>query len=272
VALEAEERAHGARAGVVVRLASAIAPEWLIDLFPRDVEERREVGWNAEAERVFAHDAILWGTLVLHASEKAEPTAEESAHVLAEAAVAAGPRAFAPEGALDRWLARARFAASIEASLAAPDDDAVRAVLVHLCQGRSSFAELRAAGLLDALRASLGSRARDLDRIAPERVTLAAGRTAVVRYEPGKPPSIASRLQDFFGMSEGPRLGDRTPLVLELLAPNSRAVQVTTDLRGFWERHYPGVRKELMRRYPKHSWPEDPRKMPAPKDGGKRDR
>ncbi len=80
----------------------------------------------------------------------------------------------------------------------------------------------------------------------------------VIRYESGRPPSIASRIQDFFGMSDGPRIGRGTPLVLELLAPNRRAVQVTTDLAGFWQRHYPGIRKELMRKYPKHKWPEKP--------------
>jgi ATP-dependent helicase HrpB len=86
----------------------------------------------------------------------------------------------------------------------------------------------------------------------------------VVEYEKGKPPSIASRLQDFFGMIDGPRLGGRAPVLLELLSPNGRAVQVTTDLAGFWQRHYPAVRKELMRRYPRHSWPDDPTK-PTPR-------
>jgi ATP-dependent helicase HrpB len=86
-----------------------------------------------------------------------------------------------------------------------------------------------------------------------------------VAYETGKPPAIASRLQDFFGMSDGPRIGSgKVPLVLELLAPNGRAVQVTKDLAGFWERHYPAIRKELMRKYPRHSWPEDPT-VPAPR-------
>jgi ATP-dependent helicase HrpB len=66
-------------------------------------------------------------------------------------------------------------------------------------------------------------------------------------------------------MTDGPRIGGgRIPVVLELLAPNGRAVQVTTDLAGFWERHYPAIRKELMRRYPRHSWPEDPT-QPAPR-------
>ena len=92
----------------------------------------------------------------------------------------------------------------------------------------------------------------------------AAGRVRV-SYEPGREPYVASRLQDFFGMREGPRIaGGRAPLVLHLLAPNRRPVQVTTDLAGFWERHYPRARRELGRRYPRHAWPEDPlRNLPG---------
>jgi ATP-dependent helicase HrpB len=101
--------------------------------------------------------------------------------------------------------------------------------------------------------------------MAPERVTLAAGRAVRVDYELGKPPWIESYLQDFFGMTATPRVAEgRVPLVLHLLAPNKRAVQVTSDLQGFWERHYPAIRKELARKYPRHSWPEDPTKVTAP--------
>ena len=79
---------------------------------------------------------------------------------------------------------------------------------------------------------------------------------------------MESRLQDFFGLAAGPRLaGGRAALTLHLLAPNQRAVQVTSDLAGFWERHYPALRRELMRRYPRHAWPEDPlhASPPAPR-------
>jgi ATP-dependent helicase HrpB len=263
VALEAEERvvSGGRRGGIVVHLASAIEPEWLIDLFPDDVVEKQETSWNARAGRAEARESMLWGNLVMHASETS-PAEAEAARLLAEAAVAAGPAAFAQEGALERWLARVRFAASVDGSTAAPTDDDVRATLVELCVGRRSFAELREAGLLDALRSGRG---HAIDRLAPDRVQLAGGRTVVVAYEAGRPPGIESRLQDFFGMTEGPRVGaGKVPLVLELLAPNGRAVQVTSDLAGFWAKHYPAIRKELMRRYPRHSWPDDPT-VPAPR-------
>ena len=265
VALDAEERAHGARGGVVVRLASAIEPEWLLDLFPGSVVERRDVTWDAASEKVVARDAMLWEGLVLHASDRQDAGGAEVERVLAEAALAAGPRAFASADALDRWLLRARFAASLDPSLTAPDDAGVRAALVSLCVGHRSFAELRAAGFLDTLRASMGRGAADVDRLAPERVTLATGRACTVQYEHGKPPSIASRMQDFFGMRDGPRIGGgRAPLVLELNAPSGRAQQVTTDLAGFWQRHYPALRRELSRKYPRHAWPEDPTILPGP--------
>jgi len=256
--------AERARAGIVVRLASAIDPEWLIDLFPSDVQERREVTWDPQAERVVARETLSWDGLVLYASEPTRSPSDDSSRKLAEAALAAGPAAFTAPGVLDAWLERVRFASSVDPSVPAPDDDAVRKALAELCVGRASFAELRDAGLLDALRSSLGARLADVNRLAPERVSLALGRSIPVRYFSGKPPSIASRMQDFFGMVDGPRVANgKVPLVLELLAPNGRAVQVTTDLAGFWQRHYPALRRELMRRYPKHAWPEDPTKAVA---------
>ena len=120
-----------------------------------------------------------------------------------------------------------------------------------LCEGRTSFAELEAADLLGAMRPAR------INQAAPERIKLPGGREVKVHYEPGKPPWIESRLQDFFGMRESPRIGG-APVVVHLLAPNHRPVQVTSDLAGFWERLYPQVRKELSRRYPKHKWPEKP--------------
>jgi ATP-dependent helicase HrpB len=80
-----------------------------------------------------------------------------------------------------------------------------------------------------------------------------------IHYELDRPPWIASRLQDFFGLARAPAVADgKVPLVLHLLAPNQRPVQVTQDLPGFWVKHYPAIRRELARKYPRHQWPEDP--------------
>ena len=86
-----------------------------------------------------------------------------------------------------------------------------------------------------------------------------SGRSVPLRYEPGKPPVLAVRIQELFGWSETPRIArGRAAVLLHLLAPNMRPQQVTDDLRSFWNTGYQVVRKELRRRYPKHAWPEDP--------------
>jgi ATP-dependent helicase HrpB len=178
-----------------------------------------------------------------------------------ERALAAGPAAFADARALR--LLQARIAtvrnAGLEAGLPALDDGVVREALAAMCEGRRSFAELREASLLDLLRSRLGASARRLDELAPPEFALPGGRRLRIQYELDKPPWAESWLQDFFGMRRGPNVaGGRVPLTLHLLAPNRRAVQVTTDLAGFWEKHYPALRRSLSRRYPRHAWPEDP--------------
>ncbi len=277
VAVDAEER-RGERRGpgargpeVRVRIASAVTQELLLDLFPDALRYEEAVVWNAAAERVDAAERLLYGDLVLEEARAARADPEKVAALLAAEALARGPRAFAEEGAVDALGARLAFAAAHapDAGLAAPSEADLAAALAELCAGRRSFAELREADLPGALLARQGPRARAaLEKLAPERVTLPGGRTARIHYEAGKPPWVESRLQDFFGMSAGPSVGGgRVPLVLHLLAPNQRAVQVTTDLAGFWDRHYPALRRELMRRYPRHAWPEDPRTAtpPAPR-------
>jgi ATP-dependent helicase HrpB len=146
-----------------------------------------------------------------------------------------------------------------EVSIPALDEAAVRQLVSQACEGLVSLAELKAAPVIDRILASLDSNVAGLlRRETPDFVTLPGGRRVSIQYEAGKPPWIESRLQDFFGMGAGPVIGrGRVPLTLHLLAPNKRAVQVTSDLAGFWKRHYPEIRRELGRRYPRHPWPED---------------
>jgi ATP-dependent helicase HrpB len=268
VTVDAEERPGR---GAVVRLASAVEPEWLLDLYPDALEELDALQWNADARRVERITRLAYGNLVLEETRTPAPPSEQTARVLVEAALAAGPGRFADPEALTQWRTRVALLAEAfpQASFPTVDDAFLRDSLASLCAGARSFADLEGVSLLDALNARLTSeQARLLSAHAPERVTLPGGRGVKVHYEPGKPPWVESRLQDFFGMAQGPSVcAGRVPLVLHLLAPNMRAVQVTTDLAGFWERHYPAIRKELCRKYPRHSWPEDPRNAqpPAPR-------
>jgi ATP-dependent helicase HrpB len=101
--------------------------------------------------------------------------------------------------------------------------------------------------------------ARALAERAPASLVVPSGRTKALDYGEDGSVSLPVKLQELFGLAESPRLGpDRVPVTFHLLAPNGRPVQTTRDLRSFWERTYPEVRKELRGRYPKHPWPEDP--------------
>jgi ATP-dependent helicase HrpB len=248
LALDAEDRRENPLP--LIRMTARIEPEWLLDLFPDRIEESSIVVWNRIAERVERVSALRYDKLVIEESRGAAPEAE-AADLLGRKALEVGLEHFVDKEALDHFLARLAFA-----GFEPPD---LSQVLRDLCVGLQSFAELRVAAtnLIPLLEQRVN--ARRLNEVVPLSIRLRNGRHTKIHYETGKPPWISSRLQDFFGMQDTPRIGpDKTPLVIHLLAPNHRAVQTTTDLAGFWERLYPQVRRELMRRYPKHAWPERP--------------
>lgn len=248
VVVDVEDRKD--RSLPLVRTMARIEPEWLVDLFPDRIEERTNMEWNQQAERVEEVSALLYDQLVVEESRRTA-RGRDASTLLHEKAMELGIESFVERESFERFLARVEFA-----GLELPR---VSEIFIHLCEGLSSFAELRKAGqqLVAILEQMMD--VRTLRERAPENIRLAGGRQVKVQYERGREPWVASRLQDFFGMNETPRIGrNRTPIVIHLLAPNYRAVQTTTDLRGFWERLYPELRRSLMRRYPKHSWPERP--------------
>jgi ATP-dependent helicase HrpB len=252
-------------------LVSAIEPEWLLELWPERVAEIDEVRFEPSRERVEATTGLSFDGIVL---DQQKGLAEPSARTSALLAQAARERQLFDLSELERFERRVVHACRADGALDAPPSDLRERALLAACEGLRTFAELRNVRLLDALigvtpPAILAA----LDRLAPESLRLPSGRSLPIHYEPDRPPWVASRLQDFFGMKHGPRLGS-VPLVLHLLAPNQRPVQVTTDLEGFWQRHYPELRTQLMRRYPRHAFPEDPLRAepPTPRPAGPRAR
>ncbi len=269
VAVDVEQRAG--RGGAVARVASAVEPEWLLDVPGDRVREEDRVEWNASAERAERVTRLCYGALVLEETRAVAPPSAEASALVVRAAVARGAGQFASRAGLDRLLARLQLLADAipEAELPALGADPIATALAAAAEGVVSLAELDSNDATGALLGQLSPAQQKLLREeAPERVTLGGGRSVEVSYEPGKPPYIVSRLQDFFGMADGPRVArGRVAVTMHLLAPNRRAVQVTSDLAGFWQRHYPALRRELGRRYPKHSWPEDGRHASPPPPG-----
>jgi ATP-dependent helicase HrpB len=268
VVLDAREQ----RGRVIAHLVSAIEAEWLLELFPDRVQDVEEVVFDDKRERVELSRGLRYGGIMLDESRGGEPDPERAAAVLAEVVLARGLERVADLDAVERFERRVAHAARLSDAVTPLPQDARQQALRAACTGCRTLSDVDGQALLGAMQGLLpGEQLAAVQRLAPEQVTLPSGRKLRVRYEPDRPPWVASRLQDFFGSADGPRLGGE-PLVLHLLAPNQRAVQVTTDLAGFWKRHYPDLRKQLMRRYPKHAWPEDPLRAEPPKPRGRRRR
>jgi ATP-dependent helicase HrpB len=260
-------------AETLVRQASAVQRDWLP---PELLSARVEVAFDPQTERVSARRRLCFEDLVVEETPAALPSDEETARVLA--AVAAEhlervlPAADSPAGA---YLTRLRCLRAWLPELDLPpfDEPQLRELLPWLCPGCRSFADLRNADWLGAVQGRLTHAQRQaVEREAPERLEAPSGSRLALRYEVGRPPVLAVRIQEVFGLRDTPRVAaGRVPVLLHLLAPNYRPQQVTDDLASFWTNTYPQVRKELRARYPRHAWPEDPWTA-APQRGPRRKR
>ncbi len=256
----------------VVRQASAVERSWLS---AEHLESEVEVYFDDASGRVAARKRTNWNGLVLDDSQAALPADEVVAPILARAAADHWEQAFpADDSALTSLVSRVRCLAEWMPSLELPalDETKLKSLLSPLCYGRRSLADVRAAPWDDAVLGLLTWPQRQvLDREAPERIEVPSGSRIAVAYEPGRPPVLAVRIQEVFGLLETPRIaGGRVPVLMHLLAPNMRVAQVTSDLASFWARTYALIRKDLRARYPKHAWPEDPYTAKAERRPGRK--
>ena len=214
-------------------MASLVERDWLA---PSRTETTHE--FDREAGRVRAFRRDYYGAIVL-AEHQVAPDPEAAAALLRDAYVERGWT-----DADEQLARRIRFAGL-------PLDMAE--LLARATAGQTDLAQVDLAAHLT------WDEQQRLDRAAPPRLAVPSGRTHPLEYHADGTVSASVKLQELFGLAETPRIGPRLePVLLLLLAPNARPVQTTRDLRSFWERTYPEVRKELRGRYPRHPWPEDP--------------
>lgn len=263
VELDAGER--GDRAEAIVRQASVVERAWLA---PSLLREESAVRFDAASGRVRAIRRTTWNGLVLDEVETGAASEEEVAQALAEAASGDLPRFLPledPDAVALLGRIRSLRAWIPELGLPAFDDAELRALLPDFARGCRSLADLKKKDLATFLLERLPwDQLRALDEAAPERLAVPSGNHIRLAYEPGRPPVLAARIQELFGLAETPRVArGRVRVVVHLLAPNGRPQQVTDDLASFWNGAYFEVRKELRTRYPRHSWPEDPWNAPA---------
>ncbi|MGO4703426.1 ATP-dependent helicase HrpB [Dyella sp. 2RAB6] len=249
----------------LILAAAPLDPRVLERDYPAQFRRERALRWNDERNAVEAFEEHRYASIVL--SRRSVPVQAGDALPALLAAIRAKGLDALPWSENARRL-RLRMQAVREwmPELGLPDVseqallDSLESWLAPYLDGKRRFDALSAEELSQALGSLFDyEQRRALDTHAPENLTVPSGMSRRIEYAAGEPPVLAVKLQELFGLADTPRVGNgRVPVTLHLLSPAGRPIQVTQDLKGFWERTYPEVKKELKGRYPRHPWPDDP--------------
>lgn len=244
----------------VVRQASRVDFEWLSG---EPLTERDSLYFHASQKQVVARRQILWHDLVLKETPTSIKDEEACGKILLQAALRNWEQAFpVDDEQIEGIVARVQCLREWIPNLQLPTIDTpfLHEIAAELCRTRRSLSELRSAPWFDWIRTRFTNEQWiAIEKEAPPKILVPSGSWIKIRYEHGKPPTVSVKIQELFTLRQTPTIAlGRIPLLLELLSPNMRPQQITNDLSSFWANAYPIVKKELKRRYPKHSWPDDP--------------
>ncbi len=257
VAAEVRE-IEGREVNTIFSLATAIEADWLRELFPEDLKSDLHVEFDAQAKRVQAAELLRFRGLALSAKRIDPPPADAAARLLADEIIAGRLPLPAWDHGVEQWLLRLRLLCQHCPELQLPDitEDDRKHIIEQLCHGAVSYKDIKEREVKPLVMSWLSEAQRQLlDKHAPERLTLMNGRTPKVAYETTGPPHIALRIQELYDVTRTTKIAlGRVPVVVHILTPGMKPIQVTQDLASFWREHYPRIKSELQRRYPKHLW------------------
>ncbi|HWF60130.1 MAG TPA: ATP-dependent helicase HrpB [Nitrospira sp.] len=250
-----------------INLAAPIAQKDIESLYPDRLIEEEEVTWDDSLRAVRAVRRQRLGAMILLEEAVSSPDANKIKDTLLQGIHKVGLEVLSFGHLLHQWRARVMWLRRIDDPQSEWPDLSDEALLQTLDQwlgpylaGITTLDRVKRLDLTVPLHALLThQQQRRLDRLAPTHIIVPSGSRLPIDYAQLESPVLAVRLQEMFGCKDTPRVADgKIPLILHLLSPAKRPVQVTQDLGGFWKRAYQDVRKELRGRYPKHHWPEDP--------------
>jgi ATP-dependent helicase HrpB len=254
-----------------IDLAAPISREDLENLYTDQIVTAEAVAWDNRTASVRASRQRRLGALVLSEQALSKPDPALVVGALLNGVRQTGVETLAWTPELRRWQARVAFLKRIDGPDSSWPDLSDTALLQSLegwlgpyLNGMTTLERVQRLDLMQPLQALLTwEQRRDLDRLAPTHLTVPSGSTVRIDYDKADLPVLAVRLQEMFGCIDTPRVaGGKVPVLLHLLSPARRPVQVTQNLAGFWAGSYHDVRKELRGRYPKHHWPDDPLTAP----------
>ncbi len=262
LALEVCEIGSGTPAKHNVRtelgLASVLNLELLREVFPRQVQTEIAHVWNEESKGVERIERTVYTGLVLESHPRGQPDPAQAGVILAQKVLAGELRLEGWDERVEGWIARVHFAGRTfpQRRLLTYGPQERQIIVEEICAGCVRFSQVRDKPCLEAVQSALSWEDRQfVEKMAPEALTLPNGRKMKLQYPAEGPPHGRSKIQDFYDVQRDLTVaGGRVKVLLEILGPNFRPVQVTDDLPGFWQRLYPTLKKELQRRYPRHEW------------------
>ncbi len=274
VCIDVRDSEQSATRKALVRIASTIRAEWLEELFPASIRRERSLVFDADRQRVVGRGATWYRDLLLREDSDAPVDPDLAGPVLADALRPQAESIFASDPESSAWVARVKLlrVAMSEHPWPTLGTEQLGDLLADGCGGKRSVEEVRRSGLVPLLQNALPyPLSHLLDQQAPTSIQVPSGSRITLDYTSGPRPILAARLQELFGWTDTPRIADgRVPVLLHLLGPNYRPVQITEDLRSFWSTTYFQVRKDLRMHYPKHAWPDDPLSAKAEAKGRRR--
>lgn len=242
----------------ILSLATAIEADWLRELFPEDIQGDLKVQYDSTQKRVMAAELSRFRGLALSAKRIEPPPAEAAARLLADEVVAGNLVLKEWDHTIEQWILRLNLLSKWcpEFELPPIADDDRRHLIEQICHGAIGYKDIKDRDVRPVVQSWLSHAQRELlDKHAPERLSLGNGRTPKVSYEQSNPPHIAMRIQELYDVTQTPKIAmGRVPVLVHILTPGMKPVQVTQDLANFWREHYPKIKSELQRRYPKHEW------------------
>lgn len=263
VALDIQEIGNlEGQATVRITSAAAIPWAWIEETFGDTFEETSVSFFEPQTRRVLRTRNVTFQGLVLKGKQEEETDPDRAAAILAEAWMNGEFTLQQWNQDVEKWIHRCNLLARLypEYDIRVFDGEARRTVMEQFVYGAFRVRALKDKPILPVLKNWLSAEQQGLlEHMLPDRLVLPSGASRRLTYPEEGPPVLKASIQDCFGLKETPMLAEgRQPVLVHLLAPNRRPVQITQDLAGFWQEHYPGIRNQLSKRYPKHKWPEHP--------------
>jgi ATP-dependent helicase HrpB len=258
VASEVREVAIKGEVQTLLTLATAVEEPWLREMFPGDFSIEETAIWDTMQRRVMARRETKFRDLVLSAAQSDKASPEAAARILAELVIAGKCPLTNWDNAVEQWIIRLNRLREWmpELELPALGDDDRQALIEQICYGAASYREIKERAVWPVVKTWLSSSQQGmLDKLAPERIELPNGKRWKIQYDAKAAPTVAARIQELYGVEGSLTIAaGRVPLVIQVLAPNHRPIQVTQNLSTFWKESYPKLKLELQRKYPRHEW------------------